>query len=208
MRERIILVAAWAVILLPRVVIGQPQVPDQEAPAGRSVAHVFGYVDWSGGGHLFKDYSAPKPRGFGIALNSGAPGGASFELDISATPQFFGREQTSGKNGVIAVRGALLAWPGDSRSRLRPYLAFGVGLMRCRIREFAAVGWKDTKHMFFVDGGGGILLFLHRHIGVRGDARYVLPIGPSEKVPGWGMQSGTWDAWSFFRGSVGIAIPF
>lgn len=208
MRERVILVAAMVLILLPRVVIGQTQVPNEEATSGRSVAHVFGYVDWSGGGHLFKGYSAPKPRGFGIAINTGAPGGASFELDISYSPQFFGREHTSGKNGLLAVRGALLAWPGGSGSRLRPYLALGVGLMRCNITDFAAVGWKDAKHLFFVDGGGGLLLLLHRHIGVRGDARYVLPFGPSEKVPGWGMQSGTWDAWSFFRGSVGIAVLF
>jgi hypothetical protein len=88
--------------------------------------------------------------------------------------------------------------------RFRPYAAFGGGLMRSSISEFATVGWATSKNLGIVDAGGGLLVFFHPRVGVRGDVRYRWGVGANNDSDGWGLI----DNWTYLRASVGIALAF
>lgn len=169
--------------------------------------YVSGYYNFNFGGNLFKDREESSTGGYGGALTFWGRGKFSAELDFNYNPQFFGPKNDAGDNNLMTFTfsGIIGPWINQGGSqRVRPYIVVGGGLMRSTIKEFATVGWKDTKNLGVVDFGGGVLYFFHPRVGVRGDIRYRWGVGANSDEKGWGLI----DNWTYWRGAIGIALAF
>lgn len=165
------------------------------------------YYNRNFGGDLFKDGQIDKPTsGVGASLTFLGRGLFSAEVDFNYNKNFFGSVDDLGENNLLTltVGGIVGPWPGNETTRVRPYVAFGGGLMRSTVKEFATVGFKDTKNLGLVEAGGGVLVLFRDHVGLRGDVRYRWGVGANADEDGWGLI----DKWTYLRGTIGLALAF
>lgn len=149
---------------------------------------------------------------FGASLGWMGAGIVGFEVDFGYSPNFF--ENTGGTgdfefgdNNVTTLMGnVLIGAPigGQSGPGIRPYGVGGIGLMRSRIDDPAALFDVDSNSWGF-NLGGGIIGFLSDNIGIRGDVRYFRSLQDDE--PDGEFDVGLSD-FSFWRGSVGVTFRF
>ena len=107
-----------------------------------------------------------KHRNIGIAVGSlGAVLGT--ELELASATNFFVSEP-DGSSDVLTLMGNVMLAP--QFGPVRPYGLVGLGLIRTTIegRAFA----PDSQNSFGWDVGGGLMIFVTRHVGFRGDVRY------------------------------------
>ncbi len=107
--------------------------------------------------------------GFGVGHLSHGMFGA--ELDLSYAPDFFGQSATFGSNSVMTVSGNfLIALPAGP---VHPYFTAGAGIIRTNVEPTLSqiVSTKDTSFAYNV--GGGVLITLPRHLGIRVDYRNI-----------------------------------
>ena len=104
--------------------------------------------------------------GFGAGKLGGIFG---FEEDFSYAPDFFGDSPTFGANSVLTLMSNLVvAVPAGA---FRPYVSGGIGLMRTNV-ELNLPSLLSTSNMSFgYNFGGGVMIFLPSHLGVRFDYR-------------------------------------
>lgn len=109
-----------------------------------------------------------KTRNFGVAFGTlGNVVGA--EAEFSFIDSFFG--DTPGTSShVVTFMGNVMLSP--KFGVIQPYGLVGLGLIKTHA-EITAVGLleSDNNHLGW-DIGGGIVAYLGRHVGVRGDIRY------------------------------------
>jgi len=117
---------------------------------------------------LLNDCSVKRTAyGFGVGhLSHGIFG---IEEDFSYAPDFFGKSPSFGTNSVLTLMTNLVvAVPAGP---VRPYLSGGVGLMRTNV-ELTLESLLSTKNSSFgYNLGGGLMVFLPSHVGIRVDYR-------------------------------------
>jgi opacity protein-like surface antigen len=129
---------------------------------GRGIARAIdaGHFDW----------------GFGLAyMGSGILG---LEADVARSPDFFGRTDIGGSSVLTATGNLLIGIPigGQKGIGFRPYVVAGLGAIRSRADIGGdAVSVDNTKAAW--DAGGGAMLFLATHAGLRFDVRYFRTFG-------------------------------
>jgi hypothetical protein len=137
---------------------------------------------------------------YGGALGFLGEGVTGFEIDFAFCPDFFGGPDVVDvftHNNVDTLTGNLLvASPGN----VRLYGTVGVGLIKSRLQDPSHAFDVDSSDFGF-DAGGGLMLFVSAHIGLRGDLRYFRSF--SERTSG-GLL-GHLDYW---RGTGGITFRF
>jgi opacity protein-like surface antigen len=109
---------------------------------------------------------------YGVAFGAFRGGGiVGLESDIAYAPDFFGESASFGTNSVLTVMGnILIAIPAGP---VRPYVAGGLGLIRTRLDLLVTPSSEDVSaNHFGYNFGGGLMILLPLHLGIRGDIRY------------------------------------
>jgi opacity protein-like surface antigen len=109
-----------------------------------------------------------KNLNLGVALGSfGTVFGA--ELELGYAKDFFG-DLPGVSSSVLTLMGNLMLAPRFGP--VRPYGLIGIGLIRTDVEiEATSLLDSETNH-FGWDVGGGLVLMLAQHVGLRGDVRY------------------------------------
>lgn len=117
---------------------------------------------------LLNDCSV-KRTAYGFSVGHLSHGILGVEEDFSYAPDFFGKSPSFGTNSVLTLMTNLVvAVPAGP---VHPYLSGGLGLMRTNV-ELTLGGLLSTKNTSFAyNVGGGVMIFLPSHVGVRIDYR-------------------------------------
>jgi hypothetical protein len=175
--------------------------------------------------------AAHSSHGFGAALTLRAHRTLAVEFDVNYTPAFSGsaagwgpdiplENHTSRRESqkelltdllTVSASGILGPWLRAGSSRLRPYLAFGGGVLRSDVKAFTRAATDTYPFVAFVDGGqhdtrthgivevgGGLLWLFTPRVGVRGDVRGRAALMEPESVP-W---------WTYVRTTIGLTVAF
>jgi hypothetical protein len=91
------------------------------------------------------------------------------ELELAYASDFFGKTPAI-SSSLLTLMGNVMVAP--QFGVVQPYGLIGLGLMKTRV-EFSAAGLldSDNNHLGW-DIGGGVIVFLGRHVGLRGDIRH------------------------------------
>jgi hypothetical protein len=143
-----------------------------------------------------------------------AGGVFGLEADLGYTPRFFGRDLSIGGLPVTAVQNhvitamanltAGLPLQGRSGVGLRPYAVGGIGLIRQRIDVLGGIASYTTNDLGY-DVGGGLMLFVGRHVGIRGDVRHFRTLGGDNLIDLIDLQPGSFN---FTRTSIGVTFRY
>jgi hypothetical protein len=205
MRLRTVSVALlWALLAAPVTVLAQYSAT--QASNGPD-NYLTGYYNFNFGGDIFKNRETDTTaNGFGGALTFWGRGKFSAELDFNYNKNFFGTSENVGENNLLTftLGGIIGPWARAGSGRVRPYFAFGGGLMRSTLKDFATVGWTDTKNLGLIEAGGGLLWLFNDTVGIRADARYRWGVGANSDEAGWGLI----EKWTYVRATVGLALAF
>ena len=113
-----------------------------------------------------------KRTAYGFAVGHLSHGILGFEEDFSYAPDFFGASPTFGANSVLTLMSNLVvAVPAGP---VHPYVSGGVGIMRTNVELTlsGAQGLLSTNNISFAYNiGGGVIVFLPSHLGLRVDYR-------------------------------------
>jgi opacity protein-like surface antigen len=94
-----------------------------------------------------------------------------FEEDIAFAPDFFGSGGRFGTNGVFtAMSNLIVSVPAGPA---RPYVTGGIGLVRTRLDLVGTSADSFSNNGLGYDIGGGLMVLLPHHLGVRGEIRYI-----------------------------------
>jgi opacity protein-like surface antigen len=123
---------------------------------------------------LFTDCGG-KRVSYGVTFGALVGGIIGFEEDIAYAPDFFGSGPSFGTNNVLtAMTNLVIAIPAGP---VRPYVTGGVGLVRTRLDVLATPPVPSVSdNAFGYDFGGGVMIFLPHHCGIRGELRYLRSI--------------------------------
>jgi opacity protein-like surface antigen len=94
---------------------------------------------------------------------------AGFELEVSYAKNFFG-DAPGFNSSVLTVMGSLIV--GPQIGPVRPYATGGIGLIKSHVSTDPVVLFDATNNDFGWNIGGGLIVFLGEHVGVRGDIRH------------------------------------
>jgi opacity protein-like surface antigen len=117
------------------------------------------------------------------------------EFEVAYARDFFG-DIPGASSSVLTVMGSFMLAPRFGVAQ--PYALIGLGLIKSHV-EFSAASLLETNNNHFGwDVGGGLIVFLGRHVGVRGDIRYfhafqdldLLGIGVGDTKLDFGRASG------------------
>jgi opacity protein-like surface antigen len=107
---------------------------------------------------------------FGYGVGLGVMGNVlGFEEEVSYTPEFFGNIPGV-TSSVLTLTSNLLVIPNIGP--IRPYGEIGVGLIRSHLATTPVTLIQSDTNNFGWDVGGGLMIALAPHVGVRGDLRY------------------------------------
>ena len=142
-----------------------------DAHAQAYVAPLFG-VDFGGDSGCPELTEIPqcqdKQFNYGIAF--GAMGGmVGIEQEIAYAHQFFG-EAPGLSSSVLTVMSSVIV--GPNLKVLRPYVLFGVGLIKTNIELTPSSLLTLGDNNFGWNTGAGLFIFFGSHFGIRGDIRY------------------------------------
>ncbi len=161
----------------------------------------------NGSGSTFSS-TFEKKLDYGASLTSMGAGPVGFEVDFGYSPNFFETSaSTTGfrftnKSNVTTLMGNVVV--GGNSGSVRPYAVAGVGLLRTKVQDVAAVFDVNTKNDFGMDVGGGVIGFFSNNVGLRGDVRYFRGFrGTSRNATGLTLSD-----FRFWRGSVGVSFKF
>jgi hypothetical protein len=133
---------------------------------------------------------------WGVSLG-GTNGALGFELDIAYAPDFFGEVPGQSSSVLTVMSNLLVIIPAGP---VRPYALIGIGLMR---PHFKLSNLIEDKNALGYDFGGGLNVFLARHVGLRGDVRRMRSL---EDITFSGVFSG--EKLDFWRASGGLTFRF
>jgi len=140
-------------------------------------------------------------RNLNLGVSFGNLGLFGSELEIAYARDFFG-EIPGVSSSVFTVMGNLMVAPRFGP--VQPYGVIGLGLIKTNV-EFSTEDLLDfdNNHLGW-DIGGGVIVFLGRHVGVRGDLRYFHAFRDLEIL---GIAIGETKL-DFGRASAGLVLRF
>ena len=117
---------------------------------------------------LLNDCSV-KRTAYGFSVGHLSHGLLGIEADFSYAPDFFGKSPSFGSNSVLTLMSNLVvAIPAGP---VHPYLSGGLGLMRTNVELTLGSLLSTSNTSFAYNVGGGVMIFLPSHVGVRIDYR-------------------------------------
>jgi len=142
-----------------------------------------------------------KRLSYGVTFGGLAAGIFGFEGDIGYAPSFFGDSPSFGTNAVLTAMGNVVV--GIPAGPVRPFVTGGVGLIRTRLDLLTTptTGNFSTNN-FGYNFGGGVMIFLPAHLGIRGDIKYFRSAS-DVSILGISLANSTIN---FTRVSVGLVI--
>ncbi len=142
-----------------------------------------------------------KRANYGVAFGHLAAGIFGFEGDIGYAPDFFGESSSFGTNAVLTAMGNLVV--GIPAGPVRPFVTGGIGLIRTRLDLLLTPSSENfSANNFGYNFGGGVMIFLPAHLGIRGDIKY---FRSASDVSIFGISLAN-SAISYTRVSVGLVI--
>ena len=123
------------------------------------------------------------------------------EAEIAYIPNFFG-ETPGVSSSVFSFMGNVMLAP--KFGPLQPYGLVGLGLLKTRTELTLPALLESSNNHFGWDIGGGVMLFPHRHVGIRGDVRYFHAFQDLEIL---GLSLGATKL-DFGRASAGVVFKF
>ena len=138
-------------------------------------AHAQGFVSPFIGYDFGGDSGCPEITGceeknlnVGVAVGSlGTVTGT--ELEFAYARNFFG-DIPKASSSVLTLMGNVMVGPRFGPAQ--PYGLIGLGFIKTRV-DFSAAGLLESSNRHFGwDIGGGLIVFLGRNVGLRGDIRY------------------------------------
>ena len=136
------------------------------------LAQAQGFISPSFGYNIGGDSGCPtaldcEDKNWNFALSGGALGNiVGFEAEWLYEDAFRG-ETLNDTSKVTTFMGNFLVAPRISI--VQPYGLIGIGLMRT---EVETLGVSESENQIGWDIGGGLMVFVHRNIGIKGDIRY------------------------------------
>jgi hypothetical protein len=163
---------------------------------------------------LFRAIDDGSRTNFGVSLAAMAGGVFGVEADIGYTPRFVGADidlagvpiSVAQNRVTTAMMNLTVGLPIQGRSGIgvRPYAVGGIGLIRQQIDVVGGLV-SYTENDFGYDVGGGVVLFLGRHVGFRGDVRHFRTTGGISVSDLVDLEPG---AFNFTRTSVGVTLRY
>ena len=109
-----------------------------------------------------------KKLNYGASIGKlGKAGG--FEQEFAYAKNFFGTVDGQDSSVLTIMSNVMIA---PKIGPVRPYVLFGVGLMKTNVNLTPAAVLSFTNNNFAWDAGGGLMIFFGEHFGIRGDVRY------------------------------------
>ena len=175
--------------------------------------------------------AAHSSHGFGGALTLRADRTFALEFDVNYSPAFSGSATGHGPDIpqadhtfrresqqelltdllTVSASGILGPWLHAGSGRVRPYVAFGLGVLRSDVKIFTHAATDtypfstlvdshqvDTRTHGLVEVGGGLLWLLTPRVGVRADVRGRSALMEPESV--------AW--WTYVRTTAGLTVAF
>ena len=136
------------------------------------LAHAQGFISPSFGYNIGGDSGCPsaldcEDKNWNFAVSGGALGNiVGFEAEWLYEDAFRGKTANE-TSKVTTFMGNFLIAPRISI--VQPYGLVGVGLMRTELEN---VGASDSENQIGWDIGGGVMVFVHRNVAIKGDIRY------------------------------------
>jgi len=124
-----------------------------------------------------------------------------FELDISYAKDFFGAAPGFSSSVLTLMSDVIV---GPQIGPVRPYVTGGVGLIKSHVSAEAASLLDSSNNDFGWNIGGGAMVFLGEHIGVRGDIRHFHAFQNLD-ILGFGLSDTKLD---FGRASAALVFSF
>lgn len=156
----------------------------------------------------------PSRTTFGGSLALMAGGVFGIEADVGYTPRFFGTDVELGgvpislaqNNVLTAMANLTVGVPvqGSSGAGIRPYAVGGIGLVRQQLSAAAGLVRYDLNDVGY-NVGGGLMLFVSRNVGIRGDVRHFRTLGGNTLVDLIDLQPG---AFNYTRATVGVTFRY
>jgi opacity protein-like surface antigen len=148
------------------------------------------------------------PTTFGVSVGSMGAGVFGMELDLAYTSRFYPDiPAVTGGNNLLTIMPALvLGVPigGQRGPGVRPYAVAGVGLVRRNV-DFGSLSGLSANDLGYTLGGG-LMIFLADHLGVRGDVRYIRNFQIDDfRLTGVTFEQGTFNVG---RASAGLVLRF
>jgi opacity protein-like surface antigen len=106
-----------------------------------------------------------------VAVGFGVIGSVfGFEEEVAYAPDFFGTSAGLNSNLLTLMSNAMLV---PTIGPVRPYVLAGIGLIRTHVDLTTTSLLTTDNNSLGWDVGGGLMIFVGGHFGVRGDLRYV-----------------------------------
>jgi opacity protein-like surface antigen len=134
----------------------------------------------------------------------GILGGGIFggEFEVGYTPDFYGKGTVFDSSSVLTMMGNLVL--GVPAGPVRPYAVIGLGLIRRTVDYAPGQGQPNvTDSRAAYDLGGGVNLFITKHVGINADFRYFRNFSTGNAV----MDLSD-DKFNYARGAVGVTFKF
>ena len=114
--------------------------------------------------------TACEDKNLNVSVSVGSLGSVvGSELEVAYARDFFG-DIPGVSSSVLTVMGNLMLAPQFGVAQ--PYALIGLGLVKTHVELSAISLLESDNNHFGWDVGGGLIVFLGRHVGVRGDIRY------------------------------------
>lgn len=137
------------------------------------LAHAQGFISPSFGYNFGGDSGCPsaidcEDKNWNIGVSGGALGGiVGFEAEWLYESEFLGKTRDD-TTKVTTLMGNFLLAP--KISIVQPYGLAGIGLLRTVVEP--SVGDEESENQIGWDIGGGLMVFVHPNIALKGDIRY------------------------------------
>ena len=156
---------------------------------------------------VFEDDIDSKPKTMGFSYGFWARSWVSGELDFGYSKDFFGDPDFLGGNNLLTITGSVIVGPWihiTDNQIIRPYGVLGGGLARAKIEDIIRFS-KTNQNRGVIDFGGGVMVYLVKQFGIRGDVRIMRDVGsdPTDLDDGWGMTEVTYK-----RATIGVFVAF
>jgi opacity protein-like surface antigen len=142
-------------------------VSSRSASAQGFISPSFGYNFGGDSGCLAATDCEDKNWNWGLSV--GALGSiVGFEAELMHTAEFSGESLNQSTDVTAFMANFMLA---PRITIVQPYGLAGLGMIRTRVED-RVVGSSEADNQFGWTIGGGLIVFLHRHVALKGDIRY------------------------------------
>jgi opacity protein-like surface antigen len=137
-----------------------------------------------------------------VAVGFGAMGNIfGFEEEVAYAPDFFGTASGLTSSVLTLMSNPMLA---PRIGPVRPYVLAGIGLIKTHVDLTTTSLFTTDNNSLGWDVGGGVMISVSDHLGVRGDLRYFRTF-KDLTVQGFSLSSTTLN---YGRASAGLVVKF